>query len=422
MNHDPTLDLKPDVLLIAYQCAPDQGSVSNIGWFWHLYLKPHAQVHLITHIRNKQFLSKALDSQDEVTYIDTEAIAGPVYKVLSKILKRSQHALFLFAQFDFLLFGRKLMKWCRKNQAIQNFDLCHMVTPISAAAPHRFGHIGIPLIVGPFNSGMATPAGFSDILKAERPWIFKLRVLGRVLTKIMGTYKGVDLIFSATRANDEALGPKLADRIKHLCENGVLEVAESPPPFPSTDRLELLFIGRLIATKGLPMLFQAMANMSERNLRLRIVGSGPEAPYLEDLAAKLGLQDVIEFCGQQSYEAIPGFLQECHVMALPSVRESGGGVILEAMAQGRPTIALNHGGPAEYITPECGFLLDYVDTARATADLQAILEKLQTSPELAMSKAEACLERVRNHFTWEAKVQAALTEYRRLAPRLEPIW
>jgi len=406
---------KPRVLLVAYQCAPDRGSVSNIGWFWHQHLLPHADLHLITHIRNQQFLKPLLKPGDKVTYIDTEAIAGPVYKVLSRWLKRSQHALFLFAQFDFLLFGRKFMKWCRQNNVVEDFDVLHMVTPVSAVAPHRFGRIGLPLLVGPFNSGIPTPSGYPDILKAERPWVYKLRGMGRILTTLMGSYKGVDVVFSASRANDEALGPKLAPKIKHLCENGVLQVAEVVPAFPPTNRLELLFLGRLIATKGLPMLFNAMARIESPNIRLRIVGSGPEEPYLKDLAEALDLSDVVEFCGQQPYDRVPHYIRECHVNILPSVRESGGGVILEAMAEGRPTIALNHGGPAEYITPECGFLLGYENTAQTTAELRDILSRLLENPELAISKGEACLDRVRQSYTWNAKAQVALGEYRRLA-------
>ena len=83
------------------------------------------------------------------------------------------------------------------------------------------------------------------------------------------------------------------------------------------------------------------------------------------------------------------------------------------MAFGRPSIALDYGGPAEYITPETGYLLPCENTAQVTEDLYQLFQNLLADRSLAVNKGPACLERVRT-FTWPAKIDAAIEEYQKL--------
>ena len=63
------------------------------------------------------------------------------------------------------------------------------------------------------------------------------------------------------------------------------------------------------------------------------------------------------FHGAQPLDAVARFMQACHVFCLPSVRESGGAVLLEAMASARPVIALDFGGAGELVDEYVGALL-----------------------------------------------------------------
>ena len=402
---------RPKILLICYQCAPEGGSVAMIGWRWYKHLSERAAVRLVTHIRHQHELEPILEKGASVTYIDTERFAGPLWRAANRFLGRSQHVLFMVSNIDFLYFGYKVRQYFRGKDAARQYDICHVATPVSPVAPHRFGKIGPPTVLGPLNGGASTARGFPEITGAERMWLFKLRALSRVFTVWWGTYRHADLIYSANETNDRAIPKKWRSKIRRMSENGVDAVATRVPPFPSADRLELLFVGRLIAIKGLSLLIDAIAGLDAPALRLRIVGAGPEEPFLRERIERRGLDHCIEFLGFQPQAALPELYRSCHFNVLPSIRESGGATILEAMAEGRPSIALDHGGPQSYITAACGYLIPCVNSEQVIDDLRALLQILIQDKSGLPTMAEASLQRARLSFTWPAKIQTALEDY-----------
>ena len=109
----------PRVLLSAYQCGPGMGSVSQIGWEWYSRLARRIPVTLLTHIRNRPALEAAgapLENSD-VHYIDTEWIAGPLYRFASRLFPRSQHSVFLVSSLDYYFYDHDLCKQFKRNGA-----------------------------------------------------------------------------------------------------------------------------------------------------------------------------------------------------------------------------------------------------------------------------------------------------------------
>ena len=99
---------------------------------------------------------------------------------------------------------------------------------------------------------------------------------------------------------------------------------------------------------------------------------------------------------------------------LPSLREGGGAVVLEAMAVGLPVIATNWGGPADYLNSSCGILVEPASKEGFVKGLTDAMLKLAQSPELRHSMGCAGPERVREHFDWERKVDRILEIYQQM--------
>jgi len=110
------------------------------------------------------------------------------------------------------------------------------------------------------------------------------------------------------------------------------------PPEPSSGPIRALFIGRLARYKGVDILLRALERVPE--LRLDIVGTGPEAPRLRTLAQALAITDRVRWYGEYPDADIPRRMAEAHFLVLPSVTvaEMFGLVAVEAMAAGRPVI------------------------------------------------------------------------------------
>jgi len=147
-------------------------------------------------------------------------------------------------------------------------------------------------------------------------------------------------------------------------------------------------------------------------LSLEIIGFGPELEPLEQLVARLGLVGRVTFGGKISHHDVAARFGAADLLTFPSVHEFGGAVVLEAMAMGAVPIVVDYGGPAELVTPACGYLLPMGDRAAVVASLRATLEEILRSPESLAPLSAQARHRARTLFAWSAKARQTLEVYR----------
>ncbi len=113
----------------------------------------------------------------------------------------------------------------------------------------------------------------------------------------------------------------------------------------------LLYTGRLAAAKGLPILFQALAQVVPHHpdLVLTLVGDGSDRQALETLAAALKLTPYLRFVGYQSQNAVCQYLHNSDIFVLPSFSEGLPVALMEALAAGVPVITTPIAGVSELV-------------------------------------------------------------------------
>ena len=115
---------------------------------------------------------------------------------------------------------------------------------------------------------------------------------------------------------------------------------------------ELLFVGRFVAKKGIPLLLEALALLLQRGRRLRLtlVGSGPMEAELRQQSEQLELQTHLEWAGVLERREVGGRLRKADVFCLPSIEQTDRNqegipnVLVEAMAVGVPVVGSQTGG------------------------------------------------------------------------------
>lgn len=413
------------IVLAAYQCAPGQGSVSQIGWEWASRLARQRPILLLTHVRNRSAIEAAgsLATGSEIRYIDTEWFAGPLFRLARRLFPRSEHGVFLIASLDFFLYDWLALRELRRDlRRGQQFELVHVVTPVTLAAPTRLHRAGLPLVRGPLNCGLHSPPGFAEQLDDESPWLIRLRELPRLLDGLFGSTRRAGLVLAATEATRRAVPSRHHGKIRRMLENGIdlehFEAAPWPAPPADDQALEVLFVGRMIRLKGVDLLLRAVKRVqaSRRPLRVTLVGDGPARSEWQTLARDLGLSQSVRFTGALDRDGVARAMHNCHVFCLPSVRESGGAVLLEAMASARPVIALDHGGPAELVDDAVGKAISLDHPDQVIEDLARTLASIFTQPEHWRACGLTGREKVERTWSWESKVHAAETLYHELVP------
>jgi glycosyltransferase involved in cell wall biosynthesis len=148
----------------------------------------------------------------------------------------------------------------------------------------------------------------------------------------------------------------------------------------------ILMIGRLHEEKGHRFLFEALAAIRERiePFELLLAGSGPHRELLEAEAERRGVAGHVRHLGQR--RDIPELISLASLVVVPSLAESFGYVVLEAMSLAKPVVASTAGGIPEVVGDSGGALL--VPPADAAALAEAMARVLE-NPERAATMGEA---------------------------------
>ncbi len=152
---------------------------------------------------------------------------------------------------------------------------------------------------------------------------------------------------------------------------------EQPPPTQpagTTGAADVLFVGRLVASKGLDVLLHALCELP--GATAAIAGDGPERPALEALANRLGLAGRVRFKGWLSPDERAAWFTRSRVLALPSLWQEPFGLAgLEALAAGLPVVASDVGGIPSWLEEgEGGLLVPPGEPARLAEALGRLLE------------------------------------------------
>jgi glycosyltransferase involved in cell wall biosynthesis len=124
--------------------------------------------------------------------------------------------------------------------------------------------------------------------------------------------------------------------------------------------IKLLFAGRLVYWKGVHLALSAFKQVLETipDAQLTIVGSGPDECWLKDMATSLCVNHAVEWRPWVQRDELIGLYQGHTALLFPSLHDSGGMVVLEALSNGLPVVCLDLGGPGVMVDDSCGVKVD----------------------------------------------------------------
>jgi PEP-CTERM/exosortase A-associated glycosyltransferase len=182
------------------------------------------------------------------------------------------------------------------------------------------------------------------------------------------------------------------------------------------DTTVLGFVGSFYAYEGLDLLLQAVGRLRDARPQLRVllVGGGPQDEPLRAAAAELGLADRVVFTGRVPNTAVPRYYDLMDVLVYPRRSMRLTELVtplkpLEAMAQGRVLVASNVGGHRELIRDDdTGFLFAAGDADALARRLVEVLDRRAEWPQLR-ARARRFVESER---TWRASAARYVDVYR----------
>jgi glycosyltransferase involved in cell wall biosynthesis len=176
----------------------------------------------------------------------------------------------------------------------------------------------------------------------------------------------------------------------------------------------VLWVARLVPQKDGKTLLKAAARVVKERPQTRfvLVGQGPQEQALRAYAEKLRLGDHVHFAGAVEHQAVVAYFSACDVLALSSLYEGTGLVLLEAAAAQRPAVATDVAG-AEDVIQEA--LSGFIVPIRSDAALADRLNVVLDSSRLARTMGRRAHDHVRERFRPEALLERLIDLWTRTA-------
>lgn len=406
---------RPRVLLLSEAANPDWVSVPLVGWSLANALREVADVHLLTQVRNRDPILRAglVEGQD-VTFIDTEPLLRHLYR-LSGVLRMGKGkgwttvtALnsLAYPYFEHLV-------WKQFGAALQtrNYDIVHRITPLTPTAVSSLAAkckaINIPFIMGPLNGGVPWPSCFDNARRKEREWLSYVRDAYKLLPGRKRMLASAGAIVVGSRHTESEIPDTYHDKTFWIPENAI-----DPRRFTKASAhqgsgpLKAAFIGRLVPYKGLDMLLEAAQDLLRNgHMTLQVIGDGPMRDALAAQVDRDGLAASVTFHGFKSHHEVQDILAEADILSFPSIREFGGGVVLEAMALGVVPVVVDYAGPGELVDDTVGYKVPIGSRAGIISGFTDVLTRLSRDRSELPGKSATARDRVSRHFTWSAKAR-----------------
>lgn len=399
------------ILLSAFACEPGRGSEFDVGWHWALGLAElrHA-VTVLTRSCSRLAIERALAALPAT-------ITRPrfVYFDLPPLLRwQARGPLHI----HHLLWQRSAVGLAQRLNARERFDCVHHVTYAGLRAPSFMGKLGIPFILGPVGGGETAPwrlrYGYSLqgwLLDALRDAANTSVRFQPAITQTFARASRVYVTSNETlRLVPRRYRSKTAIELAVATRTVTAVGARTQPAVTVPDHpmgLRVLYAGRFADFKGMHLGLPAFAELlvSHPSARLSMVGDGPAKRHWRRLAERLGIAAQTDWMPWQRHEDMAEIYLQHDVFLFPTLHDSGGFVVLEAMTHGLPVVCLRLGGPSILVNDSCGRAVEIKGCSRRDVIhclAAALVELADVSMRGSLSKGaqQRCRE-----FSWDKKIE-----------------
>lgn len=166
-----------------------------------------------------------------------------------------------------------------------------------------------------------------------------------------------------------------------------------------------LFVGQVVPRKGVHLLLEACAILQKqeyRNYTVLIVGDGHQRDELKNFSQNHGLQDCVQWVRWVDYDCLSYYFRSADVFVLPTLEDTWGMVVLEAMVFGKPVLCSKWAGTAEMVVEgENGYVFDPRDPATLAETMRRFIDE----PDLIVSMGRKSQQLIAQ-YTPEAAAQS----------------
>lgn len=394
------------ILVCAYSCVSESGVAhaggeAELGWSLIKQISRFNVVHVLTHAHNQKAI-EAVMQKEGISNISFTYVRLPFFL---RFLEKSHVG---GIQFYAYLWQIKAYFVARKLHQQNHFSLFHHVTYANDWMASYIGALlPVPYVRGPGGGAHKIPeaflAGYSFTEKLKE----KLRSIGQWVFRhdpffIMGQNRAKAILVCNKEAFD-AMPKKWQQKAGFFPVNGISKKDLQMVPWPNGTDVIFIAAGKLIKLKSIDVAIRAFASAGAKmpDAQFVIVGDGPEQKHLMALARQLGIEKKVIFKPWMAREMLLQEIGHSDVFVFPSLRDGGGAVVVEAMAQGKPVICFDMAGPGFHIQEEWGIKIPPVSPEQSIRGMAKAMENLYADKMLREKLGASARQRAEEYYSWE---------------------
>jgi glycosyltransferase involved in cell wall biosynthesis len=401
--------MKRKILLSVFAFDPVTGSEPYVGWNFAMMLADDYDVHILT----REYCCNLIAGHPEVDKL--------TFHFVDFFGCQRHNHLWRYIKPYYVLWQTLVLFKVIALQSRHAFEVVHHVTYNTVDVP---GFLWLTpkarFIWGPVGAGQTSPPSLAAVY-GDHWWKDRVRGLVKALTRynpvLRAAIRRAAIVLIANQETaDRLAGLRFRSAMMREMATSVAPEWEPPVGERGDRKVRLLWLSHVLPRKGLTLALDGFRRALDRDagstdMELVVIGAGVDLPRAKDHARRIGLSERVAFLGAVPHSEVDRRFAENDIFLFTSVQDTTGTVLLEAMRNAQPIIALNHQGAKAMITQGGGRLVD-IGTYDETADrLGAAIVELAHDPSLRRQMGRLALQEVRARHTWAAKRTQLLDIY-----------
>jgi len=394
------------ILVSAIACDPYSGSELYFGWSAVKALAQDHQLCVITSSRHAPNLAKA----------EAEGLIPPnlrfVYAGKFKEYHRNRMLARLQSWREYIHFSQAILPLAKRLHQVEKFDVVHHVTYATWRVASPLWKLGIPFVFGPIGGNEYFPPRLFPILSPAAAAFELARMLSNLVSRfsprVRRSLREAAHVFAAN-AETEQLARTLRGSGKGVsrllpgfyAEEKISTFSRFAQDKKLDGPLRLFAAGNMEGRKGVALALSALARAKKAGVdfRYRLGANGPEIPHLKRLAIRLDLSHEVLFADNLHGEDYQCELGATHVFLLPSLRESAGLTMMEAMLAGCVPVVADGGGPGAIVTDDCGYKIPVHNREQIVDQIAETIIAIDRNRKIILEKGRLASQRIANGFS-----------------------
>lgn len=402
-----------NVLIVGHACSPRRGSELAFTWNWAWHMSQRYRVWVLTHPQERKYIEEylAVHPNPNLRFV---WVTVP-RRIDTWNPDKDKHV----SRLHYVLWQRAALRKARQLHKEVGFHVAHHVSWGTVSEPPLLWRLPVPFIWGPVGGGQSTPLQFRKYLGRATRIEFLRNARMRLIPfrpVLQEAARKSAMIFATNHETAKILQRAGARRLELFLDTGIREdfLPDQAPQRAPGPQLNLLWTGRLLPRKCLPLAIEALAQLRDVPVRLVVAGKGIMRQSCESLVYSLGLSSRVEFLGEIPYSEMPGLYRSSDVFLFTSVRDAFGSQVLEAMASGLPIVALAHQGVGAFVPPEAGIKVTVSNPESTVRGIASAVRRLAESQQMRNTMGRAAWEFARTQ-AWTRRADLMSRYYEEIA-------